>query len=87
MELRAENGEKLTDELIESWANDAENGFPGYEFTRVDARTFRVADAPRRPRSIRVEDSLWEKTVTRAQSENTTASEIVRRALAEYLIA
>lgn len=30
----AENGTEITDELVDRWAEEAENGFPGAEVTR-----------------------------------------------------
>lgn len=39
MTLRADNGYELTDDLIAKWAEDAEAGFPGYEWVPVDSQT------------------------------------------------
>lgn len=34
----AENGTEITDELVDRWAEEAENGFPGAEVTPLGAR-------------------------------------------------
>lgn len=85
MRLRAETGIELTEDLIDQWSADVEAGFPGYTWTRVDPRTFKADSSPRPTRSIRIEDDLWNIAVRRANAENSSTSEIVRRALSRYL--
>ena len=34
----AENGTEITDELVDRWAEEAENGFPGAEVTPFEGR-------------------------------------------------
>ena len=36
----AENGTEITDELVDRWAEEAENGFPGAEVTPFEGRAW-----------------------------------------------
>ena len=83
----AKTGEQFTDADVERWADEAESGFKGYSFKRVDPRTFELEDQRMRAHSVRIEDSLWASITARAKAENMKTSELVRRALANYLVA
>ena len=54
----AENGTEITDELVDRWAEEAENGFPGAEVTPFEGRAWEADTEPLRPRTIRLSDTM-----------------------------
>ncbi|PLS29892.1 hypothetical protein Uis1B_2273 [Bifidobacterium margollesii] len=45
----AENGAEITDELVDRWDEEAENGFPGAEVTPFEGRAWETAPEPLEP--------------------------------------
>jgi CRISPR-associated endonuclease/helicase Cas3 len=81
------NGEPITDEMIERLADEAERGYePGQlrARRRGPGRPPLGADA-KSVHSIRLDPALQAETSRRAAAEGTTVSEVIRRALREYL--
>lgn len=74
----AANGTVYTDEDIERWAQEAEDGFPGATFgPAVPGRPISVgADA--KPFTLRLDARRRAKLDKLAQERHTTASQLVR---------
>ncbi|MGV9196595.1 hypothetical protein ACTOVL_05245 [Arcanobacterium canis] len=78
---QASTGEIFTDDDIARWANDAENGFPGYEFETVQGRPWEARTEPMITKGIRVPASLWAKLEREAQAKGMTTSALAREKL------
>ncbi len=81
------SGEPITDEMIERLADEAEQGYePGQlrPRRRGPGRPPLGADA-KSVHSIRLEPALQAEMSRRAAAEDTTVSDVIRRALREYL--
>jgi hypothetical protein len=81
------SGEPITDEMIEQLADEAERGYePGQlrDRPRGPGRP-PLGEAAKMAESVRLEPSLRDAAARRAESEGTTISEVIRRALREYL--
>lgn len=80
-------GEPITDETIEGLAAEAERGYqPG----QLDGRRRGpgrppLGDAAKSVESVRLEPALRAAAAQRATAEGVTVSEVIRRALREYL--
>ena len=83
-EYVAADGTPLTDDLIESWAREAEDGFPNSALVR-ESNPFSMRSSSMRPHTIRVSDALWSLVEKRAKDEGLTVSEYAREALASQL--
>lgn len=82
-----EGGEPITDKTIEELAAEAERG---YEPGGLDGRRRRpgrppLGDAAKSVESVRLEPALRAAAADRAAAEGVTVSEVIRRALREYL--
>lgn len=76
-------GVPVTDELIDQLAAEAE---AGYDVTRVRRRgRRRMGSAPAEIVPVRLDPELREALAARAESEHTTASEVIRQALRAWL--
>ena len=72
-------GVPITDELIDQLAAEAE---AGYDVTQVRRRgRRRMGSAPAEIVPVRLDPELREALAARAESEHTTASEVIRQAL------
>ena len=54
----AENGIEITDEVVDQWAKEAEDGFPGAQITRFEGRAWETDIEPLRPHTIRLNDTM-----------------------------
>lgn len=80
-------GEPITDEMIEELADEAERGYtPGQlqEHQRGPDRP-PLGAAAKAVESVRLEPALQAETAQRAETDGVTVSEVIRRALREYL--
>lgn len=82
-----EAGEPITDEMIERMADEAERG---YEAGQLKGRRRGRGRPPLGPEtktveSVRLEPALQAQIAQRAEAEGITVSEVIRRALQEYL--
>ena len=82
-----ETGEPITDEMVEQLANQAEQGYRAGQLQgrrRGRGRPPLGADA-KSVESVRLEPALQEAVAQRAALDGVTVSEVMRRALREYL--
>lgn len=86
MEYVASDGAKFTDEDIERWAKDAEEGFPNSEVTWMRGRIWEEDQTPMKAKSIRAPKTLWDLTARKAAEAGISESEWIRAALAQALI-
>ncbi len=82
-----EGGEPITDKMIEGMAAEAERGYqPGeLEGRRRGPGRPALGAAARSVESVRLEPALRAAAAQRAAAEDVTVSEVIRRALREYL--
>ena len=80
-------GEVLTDEMIERFAEEAERGYEPGQLTGRRRGPGRppLGDAAKSVESVRLEPELRDEVARRAQTEGVTVSELIRRALRQYL--
>lgn len=84
---QTKSGEPITDEMIERFAEEAERGYePGQlkERRRGPGRP-PLGDAAKSVESVRLEPDLRDELARRAQREGVTVSELIRRALRQFL--
>ncbi|MGL5929856.1 MAG: CopG family transcriptional regulator [Dermatophilaceae bacterium] len=83
---RAVDGTELTDELIQRLADEAE---AGYDVDTLAPRARRgrppMGAAAARALPVRLDPDLRESVVARAERDGVNQSEVVRRALRQYL--
>ena len=81
------DGEPITDRMIEGFADEAERGYqPGQlkDRRRGPGRP-PLGDAAKSVESVRLEPALQAEVALRAETEGLTVSEVVRKALRQYL--
>ncbi len=84
--LRTRSGTKLTKEVVDALADEAERGYDLTKAKRVRMGRPALGDAGVSPRvQVRVDPDLAEALQARAQEEQRTVSEIARKALREYV--
>lgn len=81
------SGELITEQMIEQLAEEAERG---YEPGQLSARRRGpgrppMGEAAKVVDSVRLEPALRAAAAQRAEEEGTTVSEVIRRALRQYL--
>lgn len=81
------SGKPITDEMIERFVEDAERGYkPGQlKGRRRGPGRPPLGDAAKSVESVRLEPDLRDDVAQRAKAEGVTVSEVIRRALREYL--
>lgn len=89
-EYIAEDGTLITEEMIDQWVNEAEQGFPHSVITPITPLAWRAmkqqADyAPMKPHAIRMTDMLWQRVKKAAKEQNIDTSTYVRQAIARAL--
>ena len=80
-------GEPITDQVIERFADEAERGYqPGQlQDRRRGPGRPPLGDAAKSVESVRLEPALQAEVARRAETEGLTVSEVVRKALRQYL--
>ena len=80
-------GTPITDEMVERVAEEAERGFDVDELIARRRGSGRpsLGEAAKGVQSVRLEQELRERVAQPAEADGVTFSEIVRRALREYL--
>jgi len=84
---RTKSGKQITDAMIEQFAEEAERGYqPGqlHGRRRGPGRP-PLGDAAKAVESVRLEPTLRAEAAQRAKAEGISLSEVIRRALREYL--
>jgi hypothetical protein len=76
-------GVPVTDELIDQLAAEAEAGYDVAHVRRRGRR--RLGSAPAEVVPVRLDPELRDALAARAESEHTTASEVIRQALRAWL--
>lgn len=81
---RSKSGIELTEDILERMAAEAEAGL---DITRLRRRPGRPAmgSGPAETLPVRLEPELREAVARKAAADHTTASEVVRSALRQYL--
>ncbi len=84
---RTKSGKVIDDAFVEELADEAERGFdPALLRDRPRGRGRPpLGDAAKTVESVRLDPELRDQTAQRAADEGVTVSEIIRRALREYL--
>lgn len=80
----AEDGTPITDDMVERWAQEAEEGFADASLDR-EADPFPPSKSDMRAHTIRIPDALWRLVETAAQARQVTPSEYTRQALSDSL--
>ncbi|KAB7787019.1 hypothetical protein [Bifidobacterium cebidarum] len=80
----AEDGTPITNEMVDRWAQEAEDGFPNSILTREDD-PFPPSRADMKAHTIRMPDELWKLVEAAAQAKQVTPSEYTRQALGQSL--
>jgi len=80
------DGTPITDELVETMADEAERGYDVSEILRR-RRVGRppMGSAPSTVESVRLDPELKRDLLLRAAEEHITVSEAIRRAIGQYL--
>lgn len=81
----AENGTEITDELVDQWAKEAEEGFPGAQITRFEGRAWEADTEPLHPRTIRLSDTMWHLIEADAARSHMSVSAWTRAAMTDRL--
>jgi CRISPR-associated endonuclease/helicase Cas3 len=81
------DGREIDDALVEALADEAERGFSPEQLASKPRGRGRppLGDRAKTVESVRLDTALRAATAQRADSDGVTVSEVVRRALAEYL--
>ena len=84
------DGQPITDDMIEALADDAERGYePGQLQGRRRGRRGPgrppLGEAAKTVESVRLDPALRAAVAQRAADEGTSVSEVIRKALREYL--
>ncbi|MDA8280953.1 MAG: ribbon-helix-helix domain-containing protein [Actinomycetota bacterium] len=81
------SGEPITDETIERFAQEAERGYePGQlKGKRRGPGRPPLGEAAKSVESVRLDPDLRDEVARRAQTDGVTVSELIRRALRQYL--
>jgi len=81
---RTEAGVELTDEVLNRLAEEAEAGLDVSKLRRRPGRPS-MGSGPADTLPVRLDPELREAVDARAQTDHTTASDVVREALRQYL--
>lgn len=84
---RTKSGREITDEVVEKLAAEADTG---YDVDTLIARRGKrgrptLGASPASVESVRLDPELRQELLKRAESEGTSASELIREALRRYL--
>lgn len=84
---RTRSGKIIDDKMIEALAEEAERGFEPGQLRNKPRGPGRppLGDAAKTVESVRLDPALRDEAARRAADEGVTVSEVIRRALREYL--
>lgn len=81
----AENGFVITDDIVDKWAEEAEDNFSGATITKFAGRAWEDETQPLKPRTVRLSDTVWHLIEADAKRRNMTASAWTRNAVLNEL--
>lgn len=76
-------GVPVTDEMIQRWADEAEQGYDVDQLRKRGRKP--MGDGPARVVPVRLDDTLLSALDERAERDHTTRSELIRAALRAYV--
>ncbi len=76
-------GAPVTDEMIQEWADEAEEGYDVDQLRKRGRKP--MGDGPARVVPVRIDDTLLTALDERAERDHTTRSELIRAALRAYV--
>lgn len=76
-------GMPVTDEMIQEWADEAEQGYDVEQLRKRGRKP--MGDGPARVVPVRLDDTLLSALDERAERDHTTRSELIRAALRAYV--
>lgn len=80
------DGTPITDETVEALADEAERGYDVEQIVRRrQGGRPAMGDAPASVESVRLDPELKRDLILRAAEEKISVSEVIRRALREYV--
>lgn len=84
----AEDGTIITEEMINRWCEDADEGFPNSVFVPLRGRDLRKLrkEHAMKPRAVRMPDSMWGQVKQAAKGMGIDPSTFVRWVLARALM-
>ena len=84
---RTKSGKVVTDADIEKYASEAEVGYDVETLARRRGKRGRptLGSGPAAVESVRLDPELRDALTSRAEADGTSASEVIRQALREYL--
>lgn len=84
---QTQSGQPINDQMIENLADEAERGYKSGQLRGHRRGPGRppMGDAAKSVESVRLEPALRVEAAQRAAAEGVTVSEVMRRALREYL--
>lgn len=81
----AENGFVITDDIVDKWAEEAEDNFPGATITEFAGRAQEDETQPLKPRTVRLSDTVWHLIEADAKRRKMTVSAWTRNAILNEL--
>jgi len=84
---KTKDGAPITDDMIQRFVDEAERGYSPEQLAGKRRGRGRppLGDAAKTVGSVRLDSALREEAERRAEDDGITVSEVVRRALREYL--
>ena len=82
---RLADGTPITDATVESLADEAERGYDVDKILRRRTGRPPMGDAPASVESVRLDPDLKRDLILRASAEGISVSEVIRRALRDYV--
>lgn len=81
----AENGFVITDDIVDKWAEETEDNFPGATITEFAGRAQEDETQPLKPRTVRLSDTVWHLIEADAKRRKMTVSAWTRNAILNEL--
>ena len=81
----AENGFVITDDIVDKWAEEAEDNFSGATITEFVGRAWEDETQPLKPRTVRLSDTVWHLIEADAKRRKMTVSAWTRNAILNEL--
>lgn len=81
----AENGFVITDDVVDKWAEEAEDNFSGATITKFSGRAWEDETQPLKPRTVRLSDTVWHLIEADAKRRKMTVSAWARNAMLNEL--